>query len=111
MRSSNSAATVLLVYLLLLPLSLAPAMAMANPALARKHGCLGCHAVTSKLVGPAYQDVAATYSGQPGAREALAARIRQGGSGKWGEMVMPPQPQLSEADARRLATWILGGAK
>ena len=83
----------------------------ANPALARKQGCLGCHAATSKLVGPAYQEVAAKYGGQPDAVAQLTQSIRNGGSGKWGEMVMPPQKQLSVADAKRLATWILGGAK
>jgi len=92
-------------------LLLAQASALANPALARKQGCLGCHAVAVKLVGPAYQDVAAKYAGQPDARAALVASIRQGGSGKWGDMAMPPQTQLSEADAQRLAAWILGGAK
>jgi cytochrome c len=83
----------------------------ANTALARKQGCLGCHAVASKLVGPSYQDVAAKYAGQADAVTQLVQSIRNGGSGKWGEMAMPPQAQLSEADARRLATWILGGAK
>lgn len=85
--------------------------AAANPALARKQGCLGCHAATSKLVGPAYQDVAAKYGSQPEAVAQLAQSIRNGGSGKWGEMAMPPQKQLSETDATRLAKWILGGAK
>lgn len=85
--------------------------AHANKALAEKNGCLGCHAVAVKLVGPAYKDVAAKYVGQSDAAEMLANRIRSGGSGKWGEMAMPAQPALSQADAKRLAVWILGGAK
>ena len=85
--------------------------AAANPALARKQGCLGCHAVASKVVGPSYQDVAAKYGSQADAVAQLAQSIRNGGSGKWGEMAMPPQNQLSEADAKRLSKWILGGAK
>ena len=85
--------------------------AHANRALAEKKGCLGCHAAATKLVGPAYQDVAAKYAGDKNAVATLVRSIRQGGSGKWGEMPMPPQAQLSEADAKRLATWILGGAK
>jgi len=97
--------------LLALVLPLAPSAAVANDALARKHGCLGCHAVASKLVGPSYQDVAARYAGQPDARATLSASIRQGGSGKWGDMAMPPQTKLSDADVQRLANWILGGAK
>ena len=85
--------------------------ASANQDLARKQGCLACHAATSKLVGPAYQDVASKYAGQPDAVAQLVQSIRNGGSGKWGDMAMPPQTQLSEANAKRLATWILGGAK
>ena len=92
-------------------LACASLAAAANPALARKQGCLGCHATASKLVGPSYQDVAAKYGSQPDAVAQLTQSIRNGGTGKWGEMAMPPQKQLSEADAKRLATWILGGAK
>ena len=85
--------------------------AFANNALAEKHGCLGCHAVATKLVGPAYRDVAAKYAGDATANKALAQSIRNGGAGKWGEMPMPPQKQVSEADAKKLARWILDGAK
>ena len=85
--------------------------AHANKALAVKSGCLGCHATATKLVGPSYEDVAAKYTGQPDARDTLAQSIRKGGAGKWGEMPMPPQAQLSQADAKKLAAWILGGAK
>ena len=92
-------------------LAVAPLAAHANKALAEKSGCLGCHAAAVKLVGPAYKDVAAKYAGQPDATEMLAKSIRSGGTGKWGEMAMPPQSQLSEADAKKLAAWILGGAK
>ncbi|MEB0112006.1 cytochrome c [Variovorax sp. GrIS 2.14] len=89
----------------------AQASAFANSALASKYGCLGCHAAATKLVGPAYQDVAAKYSGDKGAVEILMKSIRNGGTGKWGDMAMPPQAQVSEADLKRLATWILGGAR
>ena len=91
------------------------APAQANSALANKHGCLGCHANSSQLVGPAYQAVAAKYGIAGGADKTtvsmLAQSIRKGGSGKWGETAMPPQAQVSEADAKRLAAWILGGVK
>ena len=89
----------------------APFAAYANKALADKNGCLGCHATAAKLVGPAYKDVAAKYADQADATDMLAKSIRAGGAGKWGEMPMPPQAQLSEADAKKLAAWILGGAK
>lgn len=85
--------------------------AFASQALANKHACMACHAVSSKLVGPSYQEVAAKYGSDKTAAATLAQSIRAGGSGKWGDMAMPPQPNLSEADAKSLATWILGGAR
>ena len=85
--------------------------AFANKALADKQGCMGCHAAATQLVGPAYREVAAKYAGDAGAAAALALSIRNGGAGKWGEMAMPPQKQVSEADAKKLARWILDGAK
>ena len=85
--------------------------ALANKALAEKQGCLGCHAVATQLVGPAYRAVAAKYAGEAGAVAVLAQSIRNGGGGKWGETPMPPQKQVSEADAGRLARWVLDGAK
>lgn len=87
------------------------AQPVAGAALAQRHGCLGCHAAQSQLVGPAYQAVAERYRAQPDAAAELARHIRAGSSGRWGAVPMPPQVQLSEADARRLATWILSGAK
>ncbi len=96
---------------LALAIASVPTSAAANQALAQKHNCLGCHAVASKLVGPAYQEVAARYAGQPDAVAQLTQAIRQGGSGKWGDIAMPPQPQVSAADAKRLAEWVLKGAK
>ena len=92
-------------------LVITPLAVHANKALADKNGCLGCHAAAVKLVGPAYKEVAAKYADQPDATEMLAKSIRAGGTGKWGEMAMPPQSQLSEADAKKLAAWIPGGAK
>ena len=62
-------------------------------------------------MGPAYREVAERYRGDPQALLMLTQRIREGGSGKWGDMAMPPQTKLSEADAKRLAAWILGGAR
>jgi cytochrome c len=85
--------------------------AAANLALAQKNACVACHAVDKKLLGPAYTEVAKKYAGQKDAAAALAASIKKGGSGKWGQIPMPAQPNLSEADALVLANWILGGAK
>ena len=89
----------------------APLSAHANLDMAKKNACMACHAVDKKLVGPAYQDVAKKYADQKDAVDALAASIKKGGSGKWGPVPMPAQTALSEADAKTLAAWILGGTK
>ena len=81
--------------------------AQASEALARKSDCLGCHAVATKLVGPAYKDVAAKYAGQADAQAMLAQSIRTGSVGKWGDLPMPAHPKLSDADAKKLAAWVL----
>ncbi len=91
--------------------AIAATSAWANADLAKKNNCLACHATDKKIVGPAYQDVAKKYAGQADAEAALAKSIKAGGSGKWGPIPMPPQAQLSDADAKTLAAWILGGAK
>lgn len=88
-----------------------PFAAHANLALAQKNACTACHAVDKKLVGPSYQDVAKKYAEDKEAVSKLTASIRAGGAGKWGPVPMPAQPNLSEADAKLLATWVLGGAK
>jgi cytochrome c len=80
-------------------------------ALAQKNACVACHAVDKKLLGPAYQEVAKKYAGQKDAEAVLVERIRKGGSGNWGQIPMPAQPNLKEEDARALARWILDGAK
>lgn len=92
-------------------LALASTGAWANADLAKKNNCLSCHAANKKIVGPAYQDVAKKYAGQADAEATLAKSIKAGGSGKWGPIPMPPQAQLSDADAKALAAWVLGGAK
>ena len=92
-------------------LAMASTGAWANAELAKKNNCLACHAIDKKLVGPAYQDVAKKYAGQADAEATLTKSIKAGGSGKWGPIPMPPQAQLSDADAKTLAAWVLGGAK
>lgn len=85
--------------------------AWANADLAKNNNCLACHAADKKIVGPAYKDVAKKYAGQPDAEATLAKSIKAGGSGKWGPIPMPAQAQLSDADAKILAAWVLAGAK
>ena len=84
--------------------------AAAAKALASKSACLACHAVDKKLVGPSYKDVAARHKGQDGALEKVAARIKSGGSGLYGPVPMPPQPNLKDDELKLLAGWILAGA-
>jgi cytochrome c len=72
-----------------------------------KSDCLGCHKVNEKLVGPAYQEVAAKYAGQKGADEMLAGKIIKGGAGNWGQIPMSPHPQLSKEDALAMARYVL----
>ena len=79
----------------------------ASADLAQKKNCLACHQVDKKLVGPAYKDVAAKYAGDKDAANKLAQKIMKGGSGVWGPVPMPANPQVSEAEARQLAAWVL----
>ena len=79
----------------------------ADQALASAKNCLACHAVDKKLVGPAYKEVAKKYAGQKDAIDKLAAKIAKGGSGAWGAIPMPANPQVNEAEAKKLAAWVL----
>lgn len=81
--------------------------AMASLELARKYSCVSCHAPDRKLVGPAYRDIAARYRDQTEAVARLAEKIRNGGSGVWGRMVMPPMTKVPDADRKALVEWIL----
>jgi cytochrome c len=82
--------------------------AFAQLDLAQKKNCLACHAVDKKVVGPAYKEVAAKYAGQKDAVEKLTQKVVKGGVGAWGQIPMPANPQVTEAEAKQLVTWILG---
>ena len=81
--------------------------AMANADLAKAKNCMACHAVANKVVGPAYKDVAKKYVGDKTAEDKLVAKVIKGGSGVWGAIPMPANPQVSEAEARVLVKWVL----
>ena len=85
----------------------ATAPAFANPQLAQQKNCMACHATDKKLVGPSYKDVAAKYAGQKDAADKLAEKIVKGGSGVWGPVPMPPNTQVTPAEAKQLAQWVL----
>ena len=83
------------------------APAFADLALSQSKNCMACHAVDKKIVGPSFKDVAAKYKGDKTAVDKLATKIIKGGSGAWGAIPMPANPQVNEADAKKLASWIL----
>ncbi len=83
------------------------AMADAGMDLAKAKNCLACHAVSTKLVGPAYKDVAAKYAGQKDAEAKLVTKVIKGGSGAWGAIPMPANPQVTDAEAKTLVKWVL----
>ena len=85
----------------------AAAPAFADAALATSKNCMACHAVDKKLVGPSYKEVATKYAADKGAADKLAAKIVKGGAGVWGAVPMPANAQVSDAEAKTLAAWVL----
>jgi cytochrome c551/c552 len=85
----------------------APAAKVDAVALLQNNACLSCHAIDHKVVGPAYRDVAARYANDPQALAKVTSSIAHGGSGKWGDIPMPPFAQLSADDLHSVATFIL----
>ena len=91
------------------PLVIAAALpAQASEALAKKHACVACHVVKgAKTVGPAYADVAKKYAGQKDAEAKLVEKVKKGGTGVWGQVPMPPNAAVPDADVRALVKWVL----
>jgi cytochrome c len=83
------------------------ARAQSPADLLQTYGCSGCHAADAKLVGPSYHDIAAKYRGDKGAEAKLAAKVKAGGSGVWGAIPMPPNPQVKDDDLKTIVTFIL----
>lgn len=84
----------------------AQAHAADETALAKAKNCLSCHTIDKKLVGPAYKDVAAKYKGDKTAAARLAAKVKAGGKGVWGEIPMPPN-NVTDEEAKKLVEWVL----
>jgi cytochrome c len=94
--------------LLLTVFALAGALpAHADLALAMSKNCMSCHAVERKVLGPSFKDIAAKYRDNKAATDLLASKIIKGGAGVWGPVPMPANSQVNEADARKLAAWVL----
>jgi cytochrome c len=89
------------------------AMAVATPAalasldLATKSGCMACHAIDKKVVGPAYKEVAAKYKGDKDAEAKLFKKVKEGGVGTWGQVPMPPNTHVKDEDLKTLVKWVL----
>jgi cytochrome c len=81
--------------------------ALAQEALAKKYNCLACHTVDKKIIGPAYKDVAAKYKGDAGAEAKLISKVKKGGAGVWGQIPMPPNATVPDADVKTLVKWVL----
>lgn len=81
--------------------------AMAQLELAKQKNCLACHSVDKKIVGPAYKDVAAKYANDKDAVARLAKKVREGGVGVWGQIPMPANTQVNEAESVQLVKWVL----
>lgn len=87
--------------------TLAAGPALASEDLAKKHACTACHGIDKKLVGPAYKDVANKYRGDAKAEANLVEKVKKGSQGVWGPVPMPPNANVSDADARTLVKWVL----
>ena len=85
----------------------AAAPAHASLELATKSACTACHAVDKKLVGPSYKDVAAKYKGNAKAEAMLFEKVKKGGVGTWGQVPMPPNPNVKDDDLNTLVKWVL----
>jgi len=81
--------------------------ASANEELAKKHACFACHSTDKKLVGPSYKDVAAKYRNDKQAEAKLVEKVKKGGTGVWGQVPMPPNAAVPDADIHALVKWIL----
>lgn len=79
----------------------------ADQALAQSKGCLACHQVDNKVVGPAFKDVSAKYKDDSGAADMLAAKVKGGGVGTWGQIPMPPNAAVSDEEIKTLVAWVL----
>lgn len=88
-------------------LALSAGVASADEALAKDKKCMSCHQIDKKVVGPAFKDIAKKYKGDGKAVEHNVNVIKKGGKGVWGAVPMPPHPQVSDADAEKLAKWVL----
>lgn len=92
--------------LALVAIAFVSAPVLANQELAQKKGCMACHGVDKKIIGPAYQDVAAKYAGDKEAVAKLSEKVIKGGVGAWGQIPMPANA-VTPDEAKQLVTWVM----
>jgi cytochrome c len=68
---------------------------------------MSCHGVDKKIVGPAFKEIAAKYKGDKSAEAKLEAKVKAGGKGVWGQVPMPPNPQVKDEDIKKIVAWVL----
>ena len=98
---------ILICALLLAPAPAGAADAAQAEALAKKYNCLQCHAIDKKIIGPTYRDVAKKYQGAKDAQALLVKSVKAGSMNKWGQIPMPPNEKVSDAEAATLVRWVL----
>lgn len=79
----------------------------ADEKLAQANGCMTCHQIDKKILGPGFKEVAAKYRGNAGAEAMLVKKVKEGGKGAWGDMVMPPNAHVKDADIAAIVKWTL----
>ncbi len=79
----------------------------ASEELAKKYMCLTCHQVDKKLVGPAFKEIAAKYASDKAAEGKMVDKVKKGGAGVWGQIPMPPNDKVPEADLKAVVKWVL----
>ncbi len=82
-------------------------IASADQALAQKNACMSCHGVDKKIVGPAFKEIATRYKGDKTAAAKLAKEVKEGSKGNWGQIPMPPNPQVKDEDLTKIIAWVL----
>lgn len=79
----------------------------ANEKLAQSSGCITCHGVDKKVIGPGFKEIAAKYRGAKGAEADLIKKVKAGGKGVWGEIPMPPNAHMKDEDIKTLVQWVM----
>jgi len=92
---------------LYIPISGAQEIKPVAEGLAKKHGCLSCHAQNKKIIGPAFRDISEKYRNTPNAKNYLMLRVKNGGSGIWGVLAMPANKNISDTDLETITEWVL----